>query len=186
MNKTCLDTKMLDNLSRILGEIKNLRRSGWIKRSVKNPESDADHMYSVAFLVLMTAPDNLDKLHCLELALTHDLQEIYSSDYVPGEISPENKFHAEKTGMTRLARELNFPKLLQWFMEFEEQSTPEARFVKALDKTDNIFTARYYDDNQRSPVKLITEFSQTALQALEQIDSPETVSCAKIIKHLNS
>lgn len=185
MDKTCLTPKTIDNLSRILGEVKNLRRSGWIKRSVKNPESDADHMFSVAFLVLMTAPDNLDKLHCLELALTHDLQEIYASDYVPGEISAENKFRAEKSGITRLARELNFPKLLQWFMEFEEQSTPEARFVKALDKTDNVFTARYYDDNKCSPVKLTNEFSQTALQGLKQIDSPETASCAEIINHLN-
>lgn len=129
-----------DNLVTILGKIKDLRRRGWIKRDVCSPESDADHMYSVAVEVLLMAPPDLDRCHCLELALTHDLPEVYSSDFTPGEIPAEEKHALEQAAAQRLAVELNFPKLAEWFNEYEEQSSPEARFVRCLDKMDNIVT----------------------------------------------
>ena len=152
----------ITNLISILGQIKNLRRRGWQKRQVTEPERDADHMYSVAFQTILLAPENLDIRHCLELALIHDLPEIYASDFVPGEIDITQKQKLEQAAACKIAKELNFPQLEQWFQEYEEQKTPEAQFVKCLDKLDNVLTASFYDRHNRSPNKLVFEFAFNA------------------------
>ena len=46
--------------------------------------------------------------------------------------------------------------------EFEALETPEARFVKDLDRIEAVLQARYYDMTQRSPEKLVPEFSAYA------------------------
>lgn len=48
------------------------------------------------------------------------------------------------------------------FEEFEALETPEARFVKDLDRIEAVLQARYYDITQRSPEKLFPEFSAYA------------------------
>lgn len=173
-----------DNLVTILGKIKDLRRRGWIKRDVCSPESDADHMYSVAVEVLLMAPPDLDRCHCLELALTHDLPEVYSSDFTPGEIPAEEKHALEQAAAQRLAVELNFPKLAEWFNEYEEQSSPEARFVRCLDKMDNIVTAAYYEREGRTDWPVVSEFSARALDNLAQIGGNGRDACIQVVRQI--
>lgn len=177
-----MEKQKLDNLIFILGNIKDLRRRGWIKRRVAEPESDADHMYSVALQALLLAPPHLNRLHCLELALIHDLPEIYASDFTPGEISADRKYELELQAARRIAEELDFPQILDWFIEFETQSTPEARFVKSLDKQDNALTAAYYDRGQRSPQPLLKEFGTYAAQCVDEIAGEDKQICAEIIR----
>lgn len=174
----------IDNLVKILGKIKDLRRRGWIKREVSNPESDADHMYSMALEVLLLTPPQLNKCHCLELALIHDLPEIYSSDYTPGEIPEDEKRALEFAAAQKLADELNFPQLFEWFKEYEEQSSPEAKFVRCLDKTDNIFTAAYYEREGRTDWPVVAEFSRRALDTLSKIESEAQSTCIQMIQHI--
>lgn len=178
--------KNINSLVRILGEIKNLRRSGWIKREVSNPESDADHMYSMAIEVLLLAPPHLNKCHCLELALTHDLPEIYSTDILPGQMEPDKKFQLELAAAQKITEELDFPQLVDWFLEYENQSTPEARFVKCLDKMDNVLTASYYEQERRNGQPLLKEFAPNACRNLEKIDCPEREICLKIIQQIEN
>ena len=83
-------------------------------------------MYSVALQTILLAPENLDVRHCLELALIHDLPEIYASDFVPGEIDITQKQKLEQAAACKIAEELNLPQLEQWFQEYEDQKTPEA------------------------------------------------------------
>lgn len=179
-----ITTQKITNLISILGKIKNLRRRGWLERKVMQPESDADHMFSVAFLVLMFTPNNLNKLKCLCLALTHDLPEIYSRDYLPGEISSEEKYQKELASVNRIADELEFPELTDWFMEFEAQETAEAKFVKSLDKLDNVITAAYYENNNLAPYQLVPEFGNFAKQQIADINSKDSVFCLQIINHI--
>jgi len=157
-----MNKKRIKNIVSVLGKFKDLKRKGWVLREVKTPESDAEHSFSLAFLVLMLAPQHLDLLKCLKLALIHDIPEIYSSDFIPGEISPQEKLLKEKQVINRLSSELENSEIIDLFNEFTEQKTAEAQFVSALDKIDNVFTARYYDDNSRSPQPLSAEFAQTA------------------------
>ena len=160
------------NLCTILGKIKDLKRTGWLRRGIIGPESDADHMFSTAFLALMFTPTELNKKKCLELALCHDLQEIYSGDFVPGEIALQDKYKIEQNAIQKLAQELDYPKLIDLFEEFEAQETEEAKFIKLLDKLDTAITACYYDFNHRGDRPLIEEFCTHAEEEIKKIDSP--------------
>lgn len=185
MNKP-LNPHQMTNLVRTLGRIKDLRRNGWIKREVSSPESDAEHMYAVALEVLLLAPGHLDRCHCLELALTHDLPEIYASDILPGEMTADKKYQTELAAARQLTQELEFPELLDWFIEFETQSTPESRFVKCLDKMDNVVTAAYYEQEKRNKQPLMEEFSANALCNIENLSCPDKDICQQIINFLRS
>lgn len=162
----------IHNLIDVLGRVKDLRRSGWLERNVPAPESDGDHMFSTAFLVLVLAPEyQVDKCHCLELALTHDLQEIISGDPIPGEKSQEDKYSSELAAIKEISQKLNMPQLVDWFEEFEAQKTPEACFVKSLDRLDTCLTAAYYDKTRTSEPKVWDEFSAHALHCLQTTPS---------------
>ena len=157
-----------------MGKFKELKRNGWIKRNVNDPESDAEHSFSLAFMVLLLCPENLNKLRCLELALIHDLAEFYAGDYTPeDDISTEEKYNKELDAIKLLAKELSYPKLIDLFNEYEAQVTKESLFIKGLDKIDNVLTASYYDKYNRSEYKLVPEFGRHALKCLQTIKSTE-------------
>lgn len=180
-------SEIVNNLVEILGKFKELKRRGWIKRKVKahKRESDAEHSYDLCLLVLRFAPDNLDKGKCLALATIHDLPEIYSKDFTPGEIHPVEKLRLEKKAARQVSQELSWPELIELFDEFTAQQTPESRFVMALDKLDCALTAKYYDDNVYSKTKLLEEFASNAKIKIEQINSDDIGEIKDIINLLN-
>ncbi len=178
-----MEKQCVENLINVLGKFKDLKRSGWIKKSVSNPESDAEHSFSLAFLVLILCPENLDKLRCLELALIHDLAEIYVGDYTPfDDISPVDKHNKELEAINCLAENLSYPKLIDLFNEYEELKTKESLFVKGLDKIDNVFTAVYYDEYKRSECKLTPEFGNYALKYLQELNSSDLDDIKTIVQ----
>ena len=155
-----------------MGLFKDLKRSGWIKRQVSAPESDAEHSFSTCFLAFLLTPDNLNRYHCMELALIHDLAEIYCGDYTPCDnISAQEKSNQEEQSIRQISQELETPYIFELFNEFEQQKTEEAKFVKALDKLDTALTACYYDDKQRAKTSLFNEFSSHADKYIKNIKS---------------
>ena len=177
MNETTIN-----NLIDLLGHVKDLRRSGWIKRNVPAPESDGDHMFSTAFLVLVLAPKyQLNVQHCLELALIHDLQETIAGDPIPGEKSEHEKYDSELAAMAQIAENISMPQLVDWFKEFEAKETKEAKFIKNLDKLDTVLTAAYYDRTRNSEPKVWEEFSRNGLNFLQEVPSCVTEEACEII-----
>ncbi len=185
MRSINMEKQTIKNIANILGKFKDLKRRGWVLKNVSNPESDAEHSFSLAFLTLILAPKELNLLKCLKLALIHDLPEIYSSDFIPGEIAPEKKLLLEKQAINKISEELNNKEISELFAEFATQETPEARFVNALDKLDNVFTAQYYDNNKRSPQPLLHEFSQTAGNKISSMGEEATI-LSQILDILNT
>lgn len=180
MNET-----IINNLIEILGRVKDLRRSGWLERNVPAPESDGDHMFSTAFLVLVLAQNTkLNIQHCLELALTHDLQEIISGDPIPGEKTEQEKYDTELIAISEIADKLNMPCLVEWFKEFEARETEEAKFVKSLDKLDTVLTAAYYDKYRDSEPKVFDEFSKNALNCIHRMPSCISDTACEIINRI--
>ncbi len=119
---------------------------------------------------MLLAPQNLDKLKCLELALIHDLAEVYAGDITPEDsIAPVDKYAAEKQSIRQIATELNFAQLPELFNEYEAKTTPEAIFVNALDKLDTAMTAAFYDRTYRAPQKLLPEFLSHAQKRIEKL-----------------
>ncbi|MBP5352372.1 MAG: HD domain-containing protein [Alphaproteobacteria bacterium] len=174
-----MDRQQILNLAEVLGDMKTLKRTGWKNRCVPNPESDAEHSYSLAMLVLLLAPPHLDLLKALKLALVHDLPEVLCGDHVPGELSMETKAEREDEAMRRIAALVGENELHELFTEFELHRSPEAEFVWVLDRLDNVFTAHYYD--QRLDKGLSTEFAKSARErigVLHDNDARETLSAA--------
>lgn len=143
-------------------------------RNVSQPESDADHSFGVALLAMMLTPDNLNKQKCMELALVHDLAEIYAGDFTPHDnISKEDKDKLEREGASRLSKELDWPNLINLVAEYNDKKTPEACFVCLLDKLETVMSAKYYDDNNRAPNALLNEFSTYAKKYAKQFEACE-------------
>ena len=141
----------IDKLAEVVCRLKDTSRNGWIARKVDNPESVADHSYGLCLLTLILCPKELDRLKCLEFAIVHDLAESITGDYIPSDnINPKVKYKLEYEAMEKISQQANCPKLLDLFVEYEKRDTPEAVFVKKMDKVDVVLQARYYDIHHRS------------------------------------
>jgi len=146
----------LEDFFKLAGQLKRLKRTGWVKRNVADAESVADHSYRVALMAMTLGHlkrqrgQNLDLEKVACLALLHDLPEAFT-----GDLDPETKRRfgeqrveeGEKDAVSRVL--LLLPRELQAFYEglFEEyrtQATMEARFVNQLDRAEMLLQAHEY------------------------------------------
>lgn len=178
-----MEKKLLDNLIQTLGKFKDLKRTGWLMFNVTLPESDADHSFGVALLATMLAPEKLNRQKCIELALIHDLAEIYAGDITPHDNIPEEiKDNQERKGALRLADELSWPNLINLVDEYNSQKTLEARFIKLIDKLETLMSAKYYTDNNRSKDNFLEEFTEYAQKYASANNDDELIPIKKIIE----
>src|SRR5262245_30867956 len=96
---------LLRFLSRV-GTLKDLKRTGWLRRDLPDPESVADHSFRTAILALLVGADlGVDTAKLTALVLVHDLPE---SDPEVGDLTPfcgvgrEEKRRRERASMERL------------------------------------------------------------------------------------
>ncbi|VVS93641.1 HD domain-containing protein [Desulfoluna spongiiphila] len=105
----------------------------------ERPESDAEHSWHLA-LFLMLIEDELegvDRMKLLQLALIHDLPEIYAGDTNPYRGNTDDKEENEKKAAKKLFSQLPAAletKLSGLFAEYMAQETAEAKVVKSADK----------------------------------------------------
>ncbi|KAF9613171.1 hypothetical protein IFM89_005942 [Coptis chinensis] len=99
--------------------LKVTKRTGWVRKEIKNPESIADHMYRMALMALISADmPAVDRHKCIKMAIVHDIAE---------------------------AKEIS-----ELWMEYEENSSPEAKVVKDFDKVEMILQALEYENGMTS------------------------------------
>jgi putative hydrolases of HD superfamily len=140
----CVDPALISYLR--LMRLKRLYRQGWLKRGLPEGlcESVAEHSFGTAFLALLLggkAGDcggfgRLDSSRAALLALVHEMGEAYAGDITPVDgVSREEKEVLEREA---IGRALGEHPDREWFLslweEFEEGSTPEAAFVRQLDR----------------------------------------------------
>jgi putative hydrolases of HD superfamily len=144
---------------KILEQLKEVKREGWVRKGIKNGESVSDHMYRMA-LMAMTIPlkprtdenginKEINRTHAVTLSLVHDLAEAIVGDITPDcGISSEEKHLREEAAMREISKLLpNCPfDLMELFSEYQKGKTAEAQFVKDLDKLEFIFQARSYSE----------------------------------------
>lgn len=122
--------------------LKNVLRSA--HTSAGRPESTAEHTWRLALLALVLAGEKpeLDQQRVLAMCLVHDLGEAYEGDIPAIEQSdPAAKAAAELSAMDRLTPLLPdsaAARIRTLWEEYEACTTPEARWVKALDKAETI------------------------------------------------
>ena len=130
------------NRLRIFNRLKSVYRASSVD---KRKESSAEHSWSCLvladfFLSLHNLP--LDRLKVYELLLYHDVVEIEAGDSpLCPKIKVEGKEEKEKKAAAYLQKSLPEPlgdKFSELFREFEEGTTRESRFAKAIDALDPI------------------------------------------------
>lgn len=156
---------------RLATRLKAVRRQGWIDRGVPEPESSADHSWSLAlfgWLVARTRND-LDADRVMLMALIHDLPEALAGDATPfdrhrradGTI-PASHFRAaptydvretsakherERRALHELVASLPdrlAATIVDAWEEYGGQETREARFVRQMDKVETLLQAEIY------------------------------------------
>jgi len=167
----------------LIGRLKHLKRTGWVIRNVPDPETISGHMYRMAILSFLVDPKvNLDKSKLIEMALVHDLAECIVGDITPHcGVSPEDKHRMEDKAMEEICKDLGDrgTEMLQLFREYEKQESPEARYVKDLDRIDLLMQAFEYEKRDNSPGNLQEFFNATQ----EKINDP---FLGDIVKEINS
>jgi putative hydrolases of HD superfamily len=117
--------------------LKKERRTAFL--SDGRQEDDADHSWRVAVMALVLCPSGLDKDKCVKMALIHDLSEAFCGDFDRFDKGARgSKKQMEAASMRKLLslvpdRKVSKELGLLW-KEADEKRTPEARFVKTLDK----------------------------------------------------
>jgi len=140
----------------ILEKLKTQKRTGWIDHKIPNPESISDHMHRMAVLALCCTDETLNIPKCVMLTVVHDLAEAQVGDIAPQEgIPKEEKHRLEEEAIHNFVHEMlhDSPaarRIEALWQEYEEQSTPEARFVKDLDRFELASQAFEYERSSGS------------------------------------
>ena len=150
----------------LAGRLKETARAGWVLRGVEAPESVADHSFRLALMALVLAPragEAVDRGRCVEMALVHDLAEAVVGDITPYDgVAADEKRRREEETMRELAALAGDPALLDLWREYDAAATPEARFVKELDKLETVLQAAEYGARPDVGHAALDEFWATA------------------------
>lgn len=132
--------------------LKQLYRQGWLQRGIaaSRCESVAEHTCGVAVLALLLAETyapGLDPCKVLRMALLHDFGEIYAGDLTPAhQVSSAEKYRREQQAVKRVLAKLpRGAAYIALWEEYEAGQTPEARFVRQLDRLEMVLQASIYE-----------------------------------------
>ncbi|PAV91767.1 hypothetical protein WR25_24316 [Diploscapter pachys] len=144
------DPLKIFELLEILDNLKHLKRTGWVKCGVPEPETVACHMYRMAVLAMSLEGQipSLDINRTVRVALVHDIGEALIGDITPHcGVSEEDKQSLEAEAIQKICSfvpaisdEIN---ALWW--EYEKRETLPAKVVFHLDKFDMIAQADAYE-----------------------------------------
>ena len=139
--------------------LKKISRQGWIdKLSLDNPESVADHSYSMAIMGMVISDlQNYDSEKIIKMILLHDLAESKIGDHTPEQLSKEKKNKLENNAFDEIIK--NLPDLiklqyLQIWQEYQENNSPESKIVHQIDKLEMVLQAKIYENDGHSKDKL--------------------------------
>jgi 5'-deoxynucleotidase YfbR-like HD superfamily hydrolase len=145
---TYIDDEILEEAKRIFVAygMKHTIRYGTKRDEGVHAESDAEHVFGLIYLAhyfLECEPvcKDLDRQRVFDILLYHDFGEIKHGDAVTYYKSQEHidrEKAAAKEIFTSLPEPLNEKGYACW-KEYEEHTTPEAKFCYALDKVEPLF-----------------------------------------------
>jgi putative hydrolase of HD superfamily len=167
-----------------VGKLKKMPRRGWILRGIKNPETIAAHTFRTALMAwLLGKRKNLNVNKILKMSLIHDLCEVYAGDTTPyDKISFKNKkefkkiilrwprfskknkekifrekYKKEYKSLKKLLSKIppHFKKEIKdLWIDYEEGLTREGKFVRQLDRVENLLQAiEYLKENKKFSVE---------------------------------
>lgn len=133
-------------------KLKSVLRRSRLSFDVERRENDAEHSWHLALMAIVLfdrlAPPGIDRARVLGMILVHDLVEIDAGDtFVYDHAHAASQVERELQAADRIFALLPEPEaasLRALWDEFEERTTAEARFARALDRVhpilQNVFT----------------------------------------------
>jgi len=167
-----------------VGDLKRLKRTGWVNHNVKLPESVADHMYRMSMLSLLIKDPEIDRERLMKICMVHDLAEAIVGDITPHDtrVTKEMKRKMEEEALVKIAEDIGDEAIgdeikALWF-EYEDCSTAEARLAKNLDKFEMILQA---DEYERTQGKDLSDFFESTRG---KFDHPEVMKWDTTLREL--
>lgn len=151
-------------------------------------ESSAAHSWRLALMVFVIAAElklNLNIEKALKIAIIHDLAESITGDidYIliaERKVSKDEKRKFEEDAMQKIKSSLpnkTGEEIYNLWKEFENSSTYEAKFVKAIDKIETLTHLLKVGYKVYTRPKLIPNYADVAVRGF-----PELIGILKIIK----
>ena len=152
--------------------LKKIYRQGWIdKLSLDNPESVADHSYSMAVISMVISDlGNYNSEKIIKMVLLHDIAESKIGDYTPEQLSKEKKTELENNTFNEIIK--NLPDLiksqyLQIWKEYQENTSLESKLVHQIDKLEMSLQANIYKKDGHSQEKLESFFESAKIDIID-------------------
>ncbi|KAF4947934.1 hypothetical protein FSARC_13861, partial [Fusarium sarcochroum] len=147
--------------ARVVAYLPKVSRQGWIRHGITDPESVADHSWSMAVLRFpLSKIGIMDFLHSVAMLVVHDGAETLVGDIAPGDnIKKETKAVWEKSVVTFLQSLVPDKPLLKLAWDaFEYGKSLTSLVAHELDKLDMVIKALLYEKKHK---KELPEFFQT-------------------------
>jgi putative hydrolase of HD superfamily len=118
-----------------IGKLKRMPRLYWILRGIKNPETVAGHIFTLAIMAWIFGKEkkelNMEKL--LKMALCHELSAVYTGDTTPYDrILSENKNERKKV-LERMIRLSKKEKEWIFLADYKKEKKAMKKLTKNLD-----------------------------------------------------
>ena len=150
---------------RVIYDLKNVKRTGWVDRGVREPETVHEHTEALIALADKYFPDMVGLTRMLKI---HDwagsdkkVGDRRTDNLCPVEKrwTKEQKFEAELAAMQKICQKLEIygDEILALWLEYEEKKTERARIAYELDKFQMIMKAIEYQ-KAGEPVKAFEFF----------------------------
>jgi putative hydrolases of HD superfamily len=142
--------------------LQKLKRTGWVMRGVKDPESVKEHTEALILLAreltpLLLPAETTDLIEMLEI---HDWPEVLHGDEVILELRNDErkalkavKFANEQRALAQICAELpNGDEIMSLWLRFENSDDPAAVFGRQLDKYQALEKSLEYELAQGIPL----------------------------------
>lgn len=144
-------------LAKYAGLLKKVKRAGWVRIGIANPESVAEHSFRLGLLVMAVGDQlGLDSGKLVKMALLDDLAESIVGDLVSERgnktlIDHDTKIKKERRALRKILSSLkNGNDYLKLWKETQEGVTQEARLLKQVDKLEMAIQALEYEGEVES------------------------------------
>ena len=161
--------RMIEKFFEKILELKMIPRQGWKdKLEINEPESVADHSYSVSIMsMILSDLEGLNTEKIIRMALLHDLAESVIGDIIPNKLTNDEKMLKENQAMRQILK--NLPdKIAKSYIEiwddYQNNSSEESNLLHDIDKLEMAFQAKFYQENGVTKEKLLTFFNTANME----------------------
>lgn len=145
----------------IVSLLKKQRRTGWVDHGIDSCESISDHMYRMSIASMLITDKSVDTSKCVKISAIHDIAESLVGDITPfDKVDKVEKHRRELLTITYLSDLIkNYDttvgeEILEYWLDYEEIRTPEARYVKDIDKFEMLLQCFEYEKEFKGTKRL--------------------------------